>query len=75
MNKYRIVFHGRKIGSLGMSSFQCLDIEADNEQSARAAAYVAHEHIWNGLDGVQVIERKESNNGLFSAEHGAFKKV
>jgi len=54
MNKYRIVFHGRKIGALGTSSFQVLDVEAETEDAARWKAYDTHEHISGGIEGVKI---------------------
>lgn len=52
--KYRIIFHGRKIGAIGVSSFQVVDVEAESEEAARHKAYDTHEHIGGGLEGIQV---------------------
>lgn len=45
MNKYRIVFWGRKRGALGVNSFQCRDVEAPSREEAILKLYETHEHI------------------------------
>ena len=52
--KYRIMFHGKKIGAIGVSSFQVVDVEAESIEAARRKAYDTHEHIGGGLEGIQV---------------------
>lgn len=58
MNTYRILFHGRRVNALGITSFQCLDIEAESPEAAKRKAYETHEHISGGLDGIRVASVK-----------------
>lgn len=43
--KYRITFHGRQLGALGVTSVFTVEVEAENEVAARAKLYDTHEHI------------------------------
>jgi hypothetical protein len=52
MPVYRLAFYGRKVGALGISSFQVIDIEAPNLEAAKLKVYDAFEHISGGNDGI-----------------------
>lgn len=54
--KVRCVFHGRKSGALGVSGFQCIDLDVPDPidwHALNLKLYDTHEHI----SGLRVIDR------------------
>jgi hypothetical protein len=45
VNRYRVIFKGRKIGAIGVSQVVSLDLEADSSEHAYFRCYETHEHI------------------------------
>lgn len=54
LTRYRLRFHGRRIGALGIGSDVVLYVWAVTPEEAAREAYESHEHISGGLDGVRV---------------------
>ncbi len=47
MPRYRCVFHGRKLGAIGVFGFHVVELDAEDPESARLKCYETHEHISN----------------------------
>lgn len=57
--RIRLAFHGCKVGAIGITGFQVVDLDIpDGEtlQETRMRAYDTHEHISGGTGGVRVID-------------------
>jgi len=52
--KFRLNFHGRRIGAIGIFYSCSVVVEADNSEDAAWKAYDTHQHIYLGVDGVHV---------------------
>ncbi|CAB4131437.1 hypothetical protein UFOVP276_198 [uncultured Caudovirales phage] len=48
----------KKRGALGLTYPYELRVKAEDEHKARLACYDAYEHIWGGVEGIQVLAVK-----------------
>jgi hypothetical protein len=50
--RWKLEFHGRTLGAIGITCSQTVVVEADTIGEARWKTYDAHEHVAGGVEGV-----------------------